>query len=287
MSTTSDVTLKSPIFPTWCPGCGDYGIWGAIKKALVECNIPEEQLVVVFGVGCSGNMADFLRCYGFHALHGRALPNAEAIKLANHGLKVVVIAGDGDTYGEGMGHFIAACRGNHDITLIVHDNQVYGLTTGQAAPTTPKGRETKSTPTGQIEVPVNPIALAVTTGASFVARGFAGNIPYTTELIKKGIAHKGFALVDVFQPCVTFNHENTHVWYNERVYQLDPANYDATKRDQAWTKSWEIEKLPLGVFYEDVTQHAYHEDVPLLAKGPLTTQFPSTVSLAENFKEYQ
>lgn len=285
MAVTSEVTLKSPIFPTWCPGCGDYGIWSAIKKALAESNIPEEQLVIVFGVGCSGNMADFLRCYGFHALHGRGLANAEAIKMANHDLKVLVIAGDGDTYGEGMGHFIAACRGNHDITVVVHNNQVYGLTTGQAAPTTPKTWKTKSTPTGQVEEPVNPVALAVSSGATFVARGYAGNIPLTTELIKKALTHKGFSLVDTFQPCVTFNKQNTHAWYNEHVNKLEEGR-NLSDKLEAIKLSMDTEKLHLGILYEDTTQHAYHEAIPNLSKGPLVKQFPSQVSLSKGLQAY-
>lgn len=285
MTTTSEVTLKSPNFPTWCPGCGDFGIWSAIKKALSESNIPEEKLVIVFGVGCSGNMADFLRCYGFHALHGRALPVAEAIKLANHDLKVLVIAGDGDTYGEGMGHFIAACRGNHDVTLLVHNNQVYGLTTGQAAPTTPKDRKTKSTPSGQVEVPVNPVSLAVSSGATFVGRGYAGNIPLTTELIKKALNHKGFSLVDTFQPCVTFNKQNTHAWYNEHTNKLDETR-DTSDVMEAIKLSMDPEKLHLGVMYENKNAQAYHECIPLLTKSPLVKQFASQVSLKERFESY-
>ncbi len=286
MTPTTEVSLKSPIFPTWCPGCGDFGIWSSLKKALAELAIPQEQLVIVFGVGCSGNMADFLRCYGFHALHGRALPNAEAIKLANHHLKVIVVAGDGDTYGEGMGHFIAACRGNHDITLIVHDNEVYGLTTGQASPTMDQGRKTKSTPTGTIEVPVNPLALAVNSGASWVGRGFAGNIPYTTELVKQAIQHKGFSLLDIFQPCVTFNKVNTHLWYNERVYKIEgEANQDKLK---AIGLTYESDKLPIGVFYQNTNQKAYHEQVMVLEKDQtLFSQSIAQVSLAKSLQEYK
>ncbi len=286
MATHTENTLKSPIFPTWCPGCGDYGIWSAIKKALAESNIPEEELVIVFGVGCSGNMADFLRCYGFHALHGRALANAEAIKLANHKLKVLVIAGDGDTYGEGMGHFIAACRGNHDVTLVVHNNQVYGLTTGQAAPTTPKDWKTKSTPTGQVEVPVNPVTLAVSSGATFIGRGYAGNIPLTSELIKKALNHKGFSLVDTFQPCVTFNKKNTHAWYNEHTNTLDQSR-NVSDKLEAIKLSMDPEKLHLGVLYEDSTGQPYHECVPNLTKAPLVEQFASQVSLEESFESYR
>lgn len=285
MTPTTEISLRSPAFPTWCPGCGDFGIWSALKKALAELAIPQEQLVIVFGVGCSGNMADFLHSYGFHALHGRALPNAEAIKLANHNLKVLVVAGDGDTYGEGMGHFIAACRGNHDVTLLVHDNEVYGLTTGQAAPTMDKGRKTKSTPTGTIETPVNPIATAVTAGATWVGRGFAGNIPYTTQLLKLAMQHKGFAVLDVFQPCVTFNKVNTHLWYNERVYKIEgEPNKDKMKAIQ-W--SYESEKLPIGVFYEDKKQLAYHEQVPALKEEPLILQSIEKVSLTKSLQEFR
>ena len=285
MSQITDTTLKSPIFPTWCPGCGDYGIWSAIKKALVELAIPEEQLVIVFGVGCSGNMADFIRCYGFHALHGRSLPVAESIKLANHGLKVLVVAGDGDTYGEGMGHFIASCRGNHDITLLVHDNQTYGLTTGQAAPTTEHGRHTKSTPTGQIEVPVNPVALAVSAGATWIGRGYAGNIPFTTDLVKKAINHKGFSVLDVFQPCVTFNKVNTHMWYNQRVKPIEDQaiNSDKTK---AWSMSQQADTLPIGVFYEDTVTQAYHEQVLALKEKTLISQSIEKVSLTQTLQRY-
>lgn len=285
MSLTSDTTLKSPIFPTWCPGCGDYGIWSAIKKALSSSAIPEEDLVIVFGVGCSGNMADFLRCYGFHALHGRALANAEAIKMSNHKLKVLVIAGDGDTYGEGMGHFIAACRGNHDVTLVVHNNQVYGLTTGQAAPTTPQERVTKSTPTGQVEVPVNPIALAITSGASFVARGYAGNIPLTSDLIQKALLHPGFSLVDVLQPCVTFNKHNTHAWYNEHI-QILSSEREKTDKSAAIQLSQDTRYLQLGVFYEDVLSIPYHARIPNLHHAPLVKQFASTVSIQDSLSNY-
>ncbi|MBP9700407.1 2-oxoacid:ferredoxin oxidoreductase subunit beta [Candidatus Woesebacteria bacterium] len=286
MPNVSEVTLKTPNFPTWCPGCGDYGIWSAIKKALSELAIPQEDLVIVFGVGCSGNMADFLRSYGFHALHGRALPVAEAIKLANHRLKVLIVAGDGDTYGEGMGHFIAACRGNHDITLLVHNNQVYGLTTGQAAPTTPKERKTKSTPMGQVEVPVNPIALAVSSGATFVARGYAGNIPVTADLIKKGLNHTGFSLVDVLQPCVTFNKTNTHGWYNEHLDIL-AADTEMTSKEAAWKLSEDPEKLHLGVYFEDTTKLAYHQTIPCLSEKSLTQQFQTTVSLKQHLDNYR
>ncbi len=247
----SKESLESPYFPTWCPGCGNFGVWTAFKNALAELNIPEENVVIVYGVGCSGNMADFNRVYGFHALHGRAIPSAVGIKLANHKLKVIVVAGDGDTYGEGLNHFISAMRGNHDITLLVHDNQVYGLTTGQTAPTTEKGTKTKSTPLGAPEVPINPIGLALTCDATYIARGFAGNISHLTSMIKQAILHEGFSLVDMFQPCFTFNHHNTYHYFKERVYDLQETGFSTDNKVAAWEKTFDHEKLPIGIFYED------------------------------------
>lgn len=268
----SKESLASPYFPTWCPGCGNFGVWTAFKNALAELQLPEEEVVIVYGVGCSGNMADFNRVYGFHALHGRAIPNAIAIKAANHRLKVVVVAGDGDTYGEGLNHFISAMRGNHDITLLVHDNEVYGLTTGQAAPTLEKGRTTKSTPLGTPETAINPLGLAITADCSFVARGFAGNISHLTSLIKQAIQHEGFSLVDMFQPCFTFNKINTYHYFKERVYNLQDMQHDIHNKMSAWEKTHEQEKLPIGVFYENPTAISFHKSLPQLAAAPLVQQ---------------
>lgn len=271
--------LESPYFPTWCPGCGNFGVWTALKNAIAELNIPEEDLVIVYGVGCSGNMADFNRVYGFHALHGRAISNAMAIKAANHRLKVIVVAGDGDTYGEGLNHFISAMRGNHDITLLVHDNQVYGLTTGQTAPTTDKGTKTKSTPFGAPEVPINPIGIALTADATFIARGFAGNIRHLTDLIKRAVMHEGFSLVDMFQPCFTFNKINTYHYFKERVYYLEESGFTPNHKVVAWEKTFEHDKLPLGVFYEDPHSVAFHQTLSQLEAGPLVKQSIATVNL--------
>lgn len=273
-------SLQSPIFPTWCPGCGDFGIWASLKQALIGLQLPEEQVVLVYGVGCSGNMADFNRVYGFHALHGRSIGNAIGMKLANQDLKVIVIAGDGDTYGEGMNHLLTALRGNHDITLIVHDNQTYGLTTGQSSPTTMRGTKTKSTPLGQIEQPVNPIGLALSSDATFVARGYAGRIPHLTELMKQAIMHEGIALLDVFQPCVTFNKINTHQWFQTKVYDLQEAGHDITNRADAWQKTFESEKLPIGVFYKNTEALAHHKQLPQLAQQSLLSQWQETRSIA-------
>jgi len=255
--------------PTWCPGCGDWGIGMAIKKALVDLNYSPDQVAVVFGIGCSGNMNDFLNAYGLHSLHGRALPNAIGIKLANHNLPVLAVVGDGDCYGEGGNHLIHASRGNHDITVIVHDNRVYGLTTGQSAPTAPKGYRSKSTPLGLIEVPVNPLALALTAGATFVAQGFAGDLNHLVLILKEAITHKGFSLVNILQPCVTFNKVNTYQYYLKRVYKLD-KDYQRDNFKLALEKALEVneEKFPLGVIYQ-VKRPCYHESLPQLSSFPL------------------
>ena len=248
MSTIQDF---SGYDPTWCPGCGNWGIGVSIKQALVQSQLNPSQVAVIFGIGCSGNMNDFLNAYAIHSLHGRSLPTAIGLKIANHDLTVLAIVGDGDCYGEGGNHFLHACRGNHDITVIIHDNGVYGLTTGQVAPTASKGYKSKSTQDGIIEVPINPISLAISSGATFVAQSFAGDAGHTTEMIKKAIAHKGFSLVNVLQPCVTFNKINTYKYYLEHIYKL-PDNYKKNDFDGAVLKSLEInkEKFPLGIIYQ-------------------------------------
>lgn len=261
--------------PTWCPGCGDWGIRVGIKTALTQLNYDPSSLFVGFDIGCSGNMNDFLNGYAMHTLHGRSLATAVGMKLANHAMKTIVIGGDGGLYGEGGNHFLHACRGNHDITVIVHDNMVYGLTKGQVAPTAEKGYKSASTPAGIVEQAVNPLALAVTQGASFVAQGFAGQLPQLIELLKAGISHKGLALVNILQPCVTFNKINTYHYYLERTYKLDD-NYDPTDLKQAIQKSTELfeEKFPLGIIYKS-DRPAYHEQlkhipVPLVSKKRFT-----------------
>lgn len=238
--------------PTWCPGCGDWGIGVAIKSAFVQLNLDPSSVAAVFGIGCSGNMNDFLNAYAIHSLHGRAIPNAIGMKLANHKMPVIAIVGDGDCYGEGGNHFIHACRGNHDMTVIVHDNGVYGLTTGQVAPTAQKGFKSKSTPSGIIEVPINPLMLALSSGATFVAQTFAGDAPHMIKMIKEGINHKGFALVNVLQPCVTFNKINTYQYYLQHVYKL-PEDYKKGDINQAIQKGMEVtsEKFPLGILYQE------------------------------------
>lgn len=270
---SDDKKFSSLHAPTWCPGCGNFAIWVALKKALVSLNLPEHRVAIYYGVGCSGNMSNTIGSYGWHSLHGRAVPTAVGAKLANGDLTVIVAAGDGDGYGEGMGHFIHAIRGNVDITYIVHDNSVYGLTTGQAAPTSAKGFKTRSTPDGLIEEQVNPIALALAAGASFVSRGFSGRTDELVEILKQAIQHRGFSLVDIFQPCVTFNQLNTYAYYYERVYSLQAeAGYDSANLQQAMTKAWETDRLPTGIFYQNIKRKSYDQDLPYLKGKALVGQ---------------
>ncbi|MCL4338705.1 thiamine pyrophosphate-dependent enzyme [Patescibacteria group bacterium] len=269
MMETTNPNVFAGYFPTWCPGCGDFGIWASIKGALAKLGYSPEEMAVVFGIGCSGNMNDFLWVDSFHALHGRAVPNAVGIKIANHKLPVLAIAGDGDCYGEGGNHLIHACRGNHDITILVHDNRVYGLTTGQVAPTGLKGFKAKSTPQGVIEVPVNPVALAITQGATYVAQGFAGDINHLTDLIVEGVKHKGLSLVNVFQPCVTFNHVTTYAWYRERLYKLTVQNHDPKDMKKALDKSLELDAhIPIGLIYKS-ERPTYTDCLPQISKETL------------------
>jgi 2-oxoglutarate ferredoxin oxidoreductase subunit beta len=227
--------------------------------------------VIVYDIGCSGNMADFIKSYGFHALHGRALPTAAGVKLANHKLTVICVTGDGGCLGEGMGHFIAAARANYDIKVIIHNNGVYGLTTGQVAPTSKTGFKSKSTPAGIIEKGVNPSALAILNGATFAARSFAQDINFTKDIIKKAIAHRGFSVVDILQPCVTWNKGFGYDFYRSRVYKLN-EKYDVTNKNSALQKSMEYEdtweKLPMGIFYEE-SRPAYHELLPQIKEKSL------------------
>ena len=208
----------------WCPGCGDFGILTSLKKALAELEIRPENLVIVSGIGQAAKLPHYLRCHTFNGLHGRALPPATAIKSVNPELVVIAESGDGDMYGEGGNHFITTIRRNPDITNIVHNNMVYGLTKGQASPTSRKGFVTPVQVNGVILEPFNPIAVAIALDASFVARAFIGDMEKTKEILKKAITHKGYALVDIFQPCVSFNKINTYKWFKENTYYLSDKN---------------------------------------------------------------
>jgi len=275
------VVGKSDTKPTWCPGCGDFGVVAAVEGALKRLAIPSQNVVIVSGIGCSSNLPHFLSSYGFHGIHGRSLPVAEGIRWANHGLTVIGTGGDGDGFGIGAGHFVHAMRRNVDLTYVTMDNQIYGLTTGQASPTSQMGQKTKSTPSGVIEHPVDPIALALASGATYVARGFSGDVKQLTDLVAGGIKHKGFAFVDVFSPCVTYNKVNTFDFFRQRVYKLESAGHDPTDIVAAWQRSLEWgDKIPIGLFYR--TERPSYEDLEeVLQAGPLAFQ-PAGIHGHEN-----
>ena len=230
--------------------------------------IEPHRVLMVSGIGQAGKLPHYTRGNVFNSLHGRPIPPAIGAKIANSELIVIAISGDGDAYGEGGNHFLHAARRNHDITYLVHNNQIYGLTKGQASPTSDVGFITKTTPYGAAS-PVNPLGLAIVNGASFVSRGFAGDIDHLSNLIKKGIAHRGFALIDILQPCVSFNSRNTFQWYKERVYKLEEEKYDPGDKKAALEKALEWgDKIPIGVIYEE-NLPVYEDQLPALSKGPL------------------
>jgi len=262
----------SPVKPTWCPGCGDYGILAAVKQGLVQAGLAPHQVLIVSGIGCGSKLPDYTRANGFMTLHGRPLPVATGAKLGNHGLKVVTVHGDGDSMGLGMGHFIHTARRNLDIVDLIQNNQIYGLTKGQYSPTSDPGFVTKTSLDGSIEVAANPVALALTAGGTFVARGFAGDTKGLADLIAQALEHKGYALVDILQPCVTFNRKNTYDWYRERVYSLEEEGHDPGDRLAAFQKALEWgDRIPLGVFYR-TQRPSYEEQVAGLQEGPVATR---------------
>ncbi len=260
--------------PTWCPGCGDFGILSAVKMALMQSNIAPHEVLVVSGIGCGSKLPQYLKCNGLHTLHGRTLPIATGVRLANHGLKVMVVHGDGDGYGMGLGHMMHAIRRNVNLVDLVQNNQVYGLTKGQFSPTSDRGYISKTSPEGSIEAAVNPIALALAASATFIARGFAGDPKHLATLIKEALAHPGYALVDVLQPCVTFNRVNTYDWYRARVYKVDEAEgYDASDIAAAFEVALQWgDQIPIGVLYRGPARPTFEEQTSALATGPLVKQ---------------
>ncbi|MCL4332049.1 MAG: 2-oxoacid:ferredoxin oxidoreductase subunit beta [Thermoplasmataceae archaeon] len=258
--------FRSDVAIDWCPGCGDFGIITGITQAITEMELKPEEVAVVSGIGCSGKTPHYLNIAGIHTLHGRSIPFAVGVKLSNPGLKVLVTSGDGDMLSIGAGHFVAEGRRNTGLTVILYDNEVYGLTKGQAAPTMGLGMQTKSLTKPNIFGKINPIALALASGYTFVARGFSFDTKQLKEIIKKALAHDGTALIDVLQPCPTYNNINTMEWYRKRVYKLeDDKGWNPTitkeneaeaidKYQKAYVKSleWE-ERIPTGIFYENKT----------------------------------
>ncbi len=266
-------TYKSEIKPTWCPGCGDYAVLNALQHALTKLQLEPWNILIVSGIGCSSNLPHFLSTYGFHAIHGRAVAVAEGAKLANPDLHVIVTGGDGDGYGIGVGHFIHAMRRNLDLTYIVMNNEIYGLTTGQASPTSEMGMKTRSTPiVGVIENPIDPIALALSSGATYVARAFSGDVKQMADLVADGIEHHGFSLIDALSPCVTYNKVNTYDFFRKRVYDLNKEGHDSGDLKAAFLKAleWPVmqrDRIPIGLFYRNDKVPTYEDLEPAYKKG--------------------
>jgi 2-oxoglutarate ferredoxin oxidoreductase subunit beta len=260
--------------PAWCPGCGNFNILKTFKEAMLELGIEPHQFTIVSGIGQAAKFPHYLKCNTFNGLHGRSLPVATALKLANSGQIVIAVAGDGDCYGEGGNHLLHAMRRNINVKLFVHDNQIYGLTKGQASPTTREGTRPRNLPFGVLSEGLNPMALAVSMNCSFVARSFAGDMAHLKEMIKAAIDHKGFSLVDIFQPCVNFNKVNTYEWYKQRVYHIE-ADYNPEDRVGAFRKALELEdRIPLGIIYKN-DRLTFDEKIPLIMEKPLAQQTQS------------
>lgn len=257
--------------PAWCPGCGNFGLLNTLKQTLADLSLEPHTYTIVSGIGQAAKLPHYIRGNAFNGLHGRALPVATGISLANPDMLVMVNTGDGDCYGEGGNHFLHAIRRNINVTLFVHNNQIYGLTKGQASPTSMEGMETKTQPFGALSSQLNPLALAISLDCGFVARGFVGDMDFLQHLMTEAIHHPGFALVDIFQPCVSFNKINTFSWFNERVYKLDDS-HDPEDRIKAFQASLEWgDKIPTGIFYRN-HREVMAEKIPVLNKGALVKQ---------------
>ncbi|RAP30026.1 2-oxoglutarate oxidoreductase, beta subunit [Brevibacillus laterosporus] len=250
--------------PNWCPGCGDFSVQAAIQRAAANVGLEPENLAVVSGIGCSGRISGYINCYGFHGVHGRALPIAQGLKMANRELTVIASGGDGDGFAIGMGHTVHAIRRNMDITYIVMDNQIYGLTKGQTSPRSAAGFVTKSTPAGAIEQAISPIELALSAGATFVAQSVSSDLKGLTDVIEKGLQHKGFSLINVFSPCVTFNKVNTYDWFKQNIVPVDSIEgYDRHDKIMAMSHSMANKGLLTGIVYQNTEQQRYED----LVKG--------------------
>jgi 2-oxoglutarate ferredoxin oxidoreductase subunit beta len=258
--------------PAWCPGCGNFPLLKAFKQAMVGLQLEPYELVVVSGIGQAAKLPHYTHCNTFNGLHGRTLPVATAIRMVNHDMKVIITTGDGDAYGEGGNHFLHALRRNINVKLFVHDNQIYGLTKGQASPTSGQGMVTKAQPFGVLPEPLDPVELAVVMDASFVARGFTGDTDQLKELMMAAVRHEGFALLDILQPCIVFNHLNTLKWYKDRCYHIG-EDHDPTDREAAMRLAREFgDRIPTGIIYRS-ERRTYEDSEPVLAgKEPLVKQ---------------
>ena len=253
----------------WCPGCGNFMILAAMKTALAGLDLAPENILLVSGIGQAGKTPHFIKCNFFHGLHGRALPVATGAKIANHDLTIIVNSGDGDCYGEGGNHFLSAIRRDIDITLLVHDNKVYGLTKGQSSPTSDRGFVTKMQRRGVLYDAFNPLTVALAMNAGFVARGYSGSKDNLVRTIQAAVKHKGFSLVDILHPCVSFNRVNSHAWYKQRLVDLYDSDHDPADKQQAMTlaEQWE-EQIPIGILYQKETT-SFTDRLDHLREGPL------------------
>ncbi|OGH58942.1 MAG: hypothetical protein A2725_04320 [Candidatus Magasanikbacteria bacterium RIFCSPHIGHO2_01_FULL_33_34] len=278
--------LKTPIDINWCPGCGNFGIWKAFSDAAVEKGWDNTNTVLAAGIGCHGHIVNFIKLTSFEGLHGRAIPLACGIKMANSRLNVFVFTGDGDCLAEGGNHFINGARRNHDITIILHDNAIYGLTTGQASPRSPKNKKTKSTPDGNHDEPIDPLRLALSAGATFLGRVYAGQPKELKEMMIAANEHKGFSVVQILQPCVTFDKLYTHQYFRENIYQLG-NDYDFTSREAAFAKTfeWGEKKIPVGIFYK-VDEPTNESQISQIQQKPLI-KLPLKRNLSKLLAKYK
>lgn len=287
MATFKD--FRNSVKPNWCPGCGDFSVQAAIQKACANVGLEPEELAVITGIGCSGRLSGYINSYGVHSIHGRPLPMAQGVKMANQELTVIASGGDGDGYAIGMGHTIHSIRRNIDLTYVVMDNQIYGLTKGQTSPSSAHGFVTKTTPHGSIEKNVSPLELAITSGATFVAQSFSSDIKELTSIIEAAINHKGFAFVNVFSPCVTYNKVNTYDWFKENLVSLnDIEGYDNKDKIQALNTVVEHNGLVTGIIYQDTETPSYAEQLngysKSLAKEPIEMNPSKFEALMAEFK---
>lgn len=268
MATFKD--FRNNVKPNWCPGCGDFSVQAAIQKAAANVGLEPEEVAIITGIGCSGRLSGYVNSYGVHSIHGRSLPLAQGVKMANKDLTVIASGGDGDGFAIGMGHTIHALRRNMDMTYIIMDNQIYGLTKGQTSPSSAKGFVTKSTPKGNIEQNVAPLELAISSGATFVAQSFSSDIKELTSIIEEAINHKGFSFVNVFSPCVTYNKINTYDWFKENLIKLaDIEGYDNADKSSAMKTVIEKESMVTGIVYQDKETPSYEQQIEQFDHEPL------------------
>ncbi|MDP4083113.1 MAG: 2-oxoacid:ferredoxin oxidoreductase subunit beta [Bacillota bacterium] len=263
--------FRNDVKPNWCPGCGDFSVQAAIQRAAANVGLEPEELAIISGIGCSGRISGYINSYGFHGIHGRSLPIAQGVKMANRDLTVIAAGGDGDGFAIGMGHTVHAIRRNMNITYIVMDNQIYGLTKGQTSPRSAAGFKTKSTPLGSIEQAISPMELALTVGATFIAQGFSTDLKELTSLIEEGIKHEGFSFINVYSPCVTYNKVNTYDWYKENLTKLsDVEGYDHSNRDMAMQTLMKYNGLVTGLVYQNKGKQSYQQLLQGYSEIPLT-----------------